>query len=237
MIRLERAKTLLERAETSNRRIRKDDPEDLAISNWDLVSRAIKAGKVNEALEFLEYTRVVSQATNDSFVSGNDKNYTYIANNYGEEEVLKILKPRYHAMMKEFLSTIHGTEEILQRCTEFQRGHHANFTVKEEPDKYVVTYDPCGSGGRLRRTRSVGVTKQAYPWSWGKGGVPYYCTHCCMHFEIIPIELQGYPVRVNLIADKPEDPCVHLFYKKPELIPEEYFKRVGMKKDPVRFKR
>ncbi len=237
MIRLENREALLQRGETSNRRMRKDDPEDLAISNWELVSRAIKAGKVDEALDFLEYARVVSQANNDGFVSASDENYTYIAGNYGEEEILKIMKPRYHAMMKEFLSTVHGTEDMLQRCTEFQRGHHANFTVRDEPDRYVVTYDPCGSGGRLRRTRSMGVTKKAYPWSWGRAGVPYYCTHCCLHFEIIPIELQGYPVRVNLIADRPEDPCVHLFYKKPELIPEEYFERVGMKKDPTRFKK
>jgi len=33
-----------------------------------------------------------------------------------------------------------------------------------------------------------------------------------------------------MIGERPEDPCVHLFYKKPELIPEEYFKRVGKTK-------
>jgi hypothetical protein len=49
------------------------------------------------------------------------------------------------------------------------------------------------------------------------------------------IELRGYPVRITLVGDKPEDPCVHLFYKKPELIPEEYFTRIGMKKDPSKF--
>ena len=118
-------------------------------------------------------------------------------------------------------------EETLERCTYSQKGHHANFTIVEEPDRYVVTYDPCGTGGKLRRTRSVGTTKKAYPWSWSKSGVPYYCTHCCVHFETIATEIRGYPIKIALPGNKPEDPCVHLFYKKPELIPEEYFTRIG----------
>ena len=226
----------LERSEVLKRKIRKDDLAALAISNWDLISTAIKAGRTNEALDFLEYTRLESQANNDSFVSFVENLLTYLANNFGEEEVFKSLKPRYHARMTEFLFTTRGVEDILQRCTESQRRHHANLRVTEEPDRYVVSYDPCGSGGRLRRTRSVGVTKRPYPWSWGKAGVPYYCTHCCVNWEMTAIELRGYPVRITLIGDRPEDPCVHLFYKRQELIPEEYFTRIGMKRDPAQFK-
>jgi len=48
--------------------------------------------------------------------------------------------------------------------------------------------------------------------------------------DIIPIELRGYPIRITIPGDKPEDPCIHLFYKKPELIPEDYFTRVGKTK-------
>jgi hypothetical protein len=219
------------------RKTRKDDPPDLAVSNWDLVSQAIKEGKADEALNFLEYERVESRANNDSFTSFVESLLTYLASNFGEEEDLKSLKPRYSTRLAEFLSTAHGVLEELQRCAESQRRDHANFTVKEEPDRYVVTYDPCGSGGRLRRTRSVGLTKKPHPWSWGKAGVPYYCSHCCVNWEMTGIELRGYPVRITSVGDRPEDPCVHLFYKKPELIPEEYFTRIGMRKDPSKFKR
>jgi hypothetical protein len=225
----------LERSEALQRKMRKDDPPDLAISNWDVISQAIQAGKTGEALEFLDHERIASQANNDSFTAFVESLLTYIANNFGEEEVYKSLKPRYSARLAEFLSTTHGVLEELQRCTESQRRHHASFSVKEEPDRYVVSYDPCGSGGRLRRTRSVGLNKKPYPWSWDKVGVPYYCTHCCVNWEMTGIELRGYPVRITLVGDKPEDPCVHLFYKKPELIPEEYFTRIGMKKDPSKF--
>ena len=50
-------------------------------------------------------------------------------------------------------------------------------TVIEEAERFVITHDPCGSGGKLRRKGQFGVTKHAYQWSWGKAGVPYYCTH------------------------------------------------------------
>jgi hypothetical protein len=49
-------------------------------------------------------------------------------------------------------------------------------------------------------------------------------------WEILPIEMRGYPIRVNIIGDKPSDPCIHYYYKKPELIPEQYFTRIGQSK-------
>jgi hypothetical protein len=223
----------LEKSDVLKRKIRRDDPADLARSNFDLVSEAIKAGKAEESLEFLEYARIESQANNDSYVSTIEYLLTSLAS-FDEEGLFKFLKPRYEGKMREFLATSRGVEDVLQRCTEAHRRHHGVFTVKEEPERYMATYDPCGSGGRLRRTRSLGTTKKGYPWSWGKAGIPYYCLHCCISWEIAAIELRGYPLRITLIGERPEDPCVHLFYKKPELIPEEYFTRIGKIKDMAR---
>ncbi|MFC2066434.1 hypothetical protein ACFLUO_05155 [Chloroflexota bacterium] len=220
----------LERFEVLQRIMRQDDVTELSIPTWDLVSEAIKAGKAEEALEYHEYSRSESERNNNTLVSFIEGGLTYLANCFGEEEVEKVLRQRYYPVVQEWLEATPGVEETLLRSTESQRGHHANFTVKEEPDRYVVTYDPCGTGGRLRRTRSVGTTKKVYPWAWNESGVPYYCCHCFLKWEKFPIELRGYPLRINLRGAKPEDPCVHVFYKKPELIPEEYFTRIGMTK-------
>ncbi len=224
-----------EMSEVLRRKIRKDDVPELAIPDCDLVSEAIRTGRTDEALEFLEYVCNGSKETNDELVSTIEMVVTHLAS-FGEEEVAKIFRQRYYPKRKEWLSVTHGVVEALQRYTEFHRKHHSNLTVTEEPDRYVVTLDPCGTGGRLRRTKSVGMTKKAYPWSWGKAGVPYYCCHCCINWEIIPIELRGYPAKISLVGERAEDPCTHLFYKEPELIPEEYFVRVGMKKDIARLK-
>ena len=219
----------LEKSEALKRKIRQDDAAELAIPTWTLVREAMQAGRINEALDLLEYCRAENERNNDSLTSFVEKTLTHLAS-FGEEETEKILRQRYYPAMMEWLSTTPGVEETLQRCAEFQRSHHANFTITEEPDRYVAKFDPCGTGGRLMRTRSVGVTKKAYPWSWNRSGVSYYCLHCCIEFEIIATELRGYPIRINLCPERPEDPCVHLFYKKPELIPEEYFTRIDMTK-------
>ena len=145
-------------------------------------------------------------------------------------EIKKAFRSRYVPIGKRWLSVAPGPEESLQWILELQRSLNGNCTITEEPERFVITSDPCGSGGILRRSRDVGVTKKAHPWSWSKSGVPYYCTHCCLRWEIIPIELRGYPIAITVPGEKPEDPCVRFLYKKPDLIPEEYFRRVGMTK-------
>ena len=219
----------LAKSEIFRRKIRQDDPPDLATPTWDLVHDAMQNGDLKEALELSEYGIAESKAMHDNLVSFVDDGCTYIAG-LGEEEVNNFLRQKYHGGIKKMMSKIPDVEDNLYMFTEYQRSHFSDFTVVEEPDRYVVTYDPCGSGGRLMRTKNVARTKKAYPWSWGESGVPYYCLHCCVAWETIPIELRGYPIRINLIPKKPDDPCVHLYYKRPELIPEEYFARVGMTK-------
>jgi len=220
----------LEKSETLQRKIRQDDVAELSIPTWDLVRKAVKAGKINEALEFINYGCFEAKQMHDILAEFPDIALTHIAKCCGEEEIIKVLRKRYYDRTKIFILTIKNSKEALQRLVEQQRAHFSEFTVVEESDRYVVRTDPCGSGGRLRRIKQVGITKKAYPWSWNKIGIPYYCCHCCVYFEILPIELRGYPIRVHEITERLEDPCIHYYYKSPELIPDEYFNRIGMVK-------
>lgn len=219
MIKLEKSKAL-------GRKIRQDDPGELVIPTWTLVRDSIRAGKVDEALDFLDYGCRETKTMHDSLVSFVDDLLTYLGN-INEEEIPKVIRKRYEPVVRRWLSDTPGVKESLERCTEFQRSHGGNAAIAEEADRYVLTCDPCGSGGQLRRAKDAGKVKKAGHWTWGKSGVPYYCAHCCLMWEILPTEIRGYPIRINLMGERPEDPCVHLFYKKPELIPEEYFTRIG----------
>ena len=220
MIKLKKSKVL-------GRMIRQDSTEELAKPTWTLVREAIQAGKVDEALIFLDYGYGEAKTVHDSICSFVDDVLTRLAG-FGEEEIYKALRKRYEPVIRRWLSDTPGVEESLQRGIEYQRGHGGNCTITEESDRYVVRFDPCGSGGQLKRNKDVGVVKKAYPWTWGKSCVPYYCTHCCVMWEILPTELRGYPIRIHLISDKPADPCIILYYKRPELIPKEYFTRIGL---------
>jgi len=220
----------LEKSQVLGRIIRQDDATELGIPTWELVREAVRAGNIDEALKFIDYGYREVKMMHDSMCSFVDDAFTYLANNFGEEEVYKVVRKRYEPVISRWLSDTPGVEESLQRGIEFQRGHGGTSTVTEEADRYVVRCDPCGSGGQLRRTKEVGTVKKAYPWTWGKSGIPIYCVHCPVMWEILPTEIRGYPIRINLCGDKPGEPCIHYYYKKPELIPEEYFTRIGKTK-------
>lgn len=220
----------LEISDTLKRKIRKDDITDLKIPTWIIVREAVKNRNTDKALEYLDYGCFEAKQMHDILAAFPDSALTYIANRLGEDELLNVFIERYYDRAKTFIETIADPLEALQRLVEQQRAHFSDFSVVEESDRYVVITDPCGSGGRLRRIKKVGVTQKGYPWSWGKKGIPYYCCHCCTYFEIFPIQLRGYPIRVHEITEKHEDPCIHYYYKRPEFIPEKYFTRIGLSK-------
>jgi len=222
-----------EMKETLGIKIRQDDSTEFGIANLTLVRNAIKAGRVDEALEFIDYELAARQGLIDALTLHRDMLLTKIASLGKEDDVEKIHRQIYYPRVRDWLSTTPGVEESLQRFTHVFRTFTENLTVTEEPDRYVMKLDPCGTGGRLRRSgKNSGGTQKAYPWSWNKNGVCYYCSHCCMFQDILPTEERGYPICVTQYPDRPEDPCVHYYYKKPELIPDEYFTRI--EKTPYR---
>ena len=77
-----------------------------------------------------------------------------------------------------------------------------------------------------------GKTKKEYPWSWFMKDVPYYCLHCSIWHEMMPIEEKGAPTKVTEYNPDLDAPCKFYFYKKPELFPEKYCERVGLRKPP-----
>ncbi len=218
----------LKRSETLQRLIRQDDIADLGVSDWTLLRRMIKEGDKEEALRILDYSFTNYRGLMDSLILFRQMALTEIAS-HGEEQVDKIHRARFVPYVKNWLETTAGVMESMQRFTEAERGTAMiDFAVVEEPDRYVVSLDPCGTGGRMRRAGQVkGVTRKGYTWSWGMAGVPYYCTHCCAFHETLATEVRGYPICVTDFSQDPDKPCRHLYYKEPELIPDEYFTRIG----------
>lgn len=128
--------------------------------------------------------------------------------------------------------------------------------VIEEPDRWIVRFDPCGSGGRATRGDTVEgtpsrmeppyewrVIEGAYDWTDGKAGVCSYCNHCQVLMEHLPMDRFGYPVRVVepplyptrdgiRVDDRSEDRqrCQWTMYKDPTTVPEEIYRRAGRSK-------
>lgn len=246
MVRFEKSKSL-------GRKIRADDWKDLGKSSWTQALDMVRAGNVKEGLELAQYARDEMDYLRYQEARLLNMFINHIADTWGEEQVPKAWRAVGARRAKTPTSLVKNVasyvEDAVRLTAEFQRGHNCgparpgdltgpgDLTIIEEPDRFKVIVDPCGSGGRMRRTEPFGVTKKAYPWSWSLEGVPYYCVHCSMWYEIMFIEELGFPLKVHENVNKLNEPCIQIYYKRPELVPEQYFTRVGMKKDPSRFVR
>jgi hypothetical protein len=222
----------LTQSDVWNRKIRQDELADLGVPTATLAAEAVKAGRTDEALELIEYGTFEAKKMHDASVTVIDDLLGYLARRFGEGEIERFWRESFTPRIAARMALNLTLEQQVHRFAEDHRGHGADLEVIEERDRYVLKLNTCGSGTMLRKTRpDLGATKEAYPWSWGRSGVPYYCTHCCIAFEIVATERQGYPARIHECPRKADEPCLNFVYKKPELIPQEYFTRVGMKKD------
>ena len=243
MIRLERSSTL-------GRRIRKDSPGRLGVSTWNLLEEAILEGKWERANEIIDYLYVGEGKTwhdlNNDFWAAL---ISYVGHSFGEHEVEKMWREVFASAIfgPTALTRTPSAKERVYAAAEIWRAHYVadgQLRIEEKEDCYVMTLSPCPTGGRQRKEGrlkppyNLGKTSQPYPWSWSRSNIPWYCTHCAIvQAGAVPIESFGYPIRVQEYPEDPEDPsCRIIFYKNPELIPEDYFKKLGYQKDPSKFK-
>ena len=215
----------------------KEELNELSMSNLDKVLRALDENNIEEAKKCAQTMEEEAKHAHDLMVEYVWALLTYIGKTYGEEEVEKALHFRHH-VQSQVAERMLGMspEEAVRFKAMIHRGHHSNITITEEEDRFVLKLDPCNTGGRMLRAGldkpPVGLlrTNKAYPWTWNKENVSYYCAHCAMH------EIQGmdkgasHPTWVYECPEHPDDPCIQYCYKRTEDIPEQYFKRIGKEK-------
>ena len=234
----------LTKSELINRDLRQDEPNEVGVSSLKLAFAAMDRGDLPEAKRIIEYARLEWQVVHDMYANWSWSFFTYIAENYGEQELEKAMrailgsyyKTRYDKVMASDVKT------QVQLSVEGLRGHlmgpgrQGDIEVTEELERYKLKLNPCSSGGVARqRVESgaepnpelFGFSKKAHPWTWGKERVCYYCAHCTMVNEIMAIENYGHPMRITEYPEKAEDACVWYIYKDAKDIPAEYYERVG----------
>ncbi len=145
-------------------------------------------------------------------------------------------------------------ETLMLVGCEAMRGHlvgperTGDFELIETADRFILRFDPCGTGGRTLRPDAIEgtpprmeppygwtVSEEPHSWNHFRPGVCLYCAHCIVLQEEMPIDRFGYPLRVidppRWTAD-PDDPARHetcqwQLFKDVTAVPEEYYARVG----------
>lgn len=189
-----------------------------------------------------------------------------VVQRYGESSIGPmydhILIPWFTARYTQFDISKHPWAEALtvnmMVAFEAMRGHlcgpgrRGDIEFEELPDRYVLRFDPCGSGGRTTRGDDIErtpprmeapyhwpETKEPAPWNHYKPGVCVYCAHCVVLTEIMPVDAFGYPVRAvdpprygETDAQGHPSKCTWTMFKDPSAVPEEYYTRIGRTRPP-----
>jgi hypothetical protein len=218
-----------------------------------------------EALEKLDELKETWRRCHDRDVDHTYGLMSEIVKRLGESSIgamwEKVLLPLFTWRYEKFDIDKHqwdeGLETLMLVACEAMRGHlvgperTGDFELIETEDRYILRFDPCGSGGRTIRGDWIEgtparmeppynwtVSQEEHTWNHNTKGVCHYCTHCIRLMEELPMDRFGYPVRVvdpPVYPDTNRDPavrqkCQWQMFKDPTKVPEEYYERVGRKR-------
>ena len=171
-------------------------------------------GDQTEAKRIVEYARSEWQVVHDMYVNWSWAFFSYIAQTYGEAELEKamrgVLGSYYRARYDKVMAAEVKTQ--VQLSVEGAAGapDGAGPAGRDRSDGRAGALQAHAGAVRLGRTRGSGsraarspgpifspISRQAWPWTWGKEKVCLYCAHCAMVNEVMAIEAYGHPMRVT----------------------------------------
>lgn len=223
----------------------KEELSEMNKSYSQLALESLEKGDIEKAKYWINQNELTVSMVSDGLVGWIAGLLGEIYDRVGIEDYLDVLRSTLRhvaeqqmfmkdALIKEKGET-EGFKETIRMLVDYLwKPAGAPFTVEEDEEKVIIKNQPCARGGKLidaglyeengkeggyRRVKEIG------PHSYGKEDIPIYCTHCAI-LRIMEMELTGKP---NYVwdPDKPfpvnsGDPCVHIFYKNTENMPEKY---------------
>ena len=197
----------------------------------------------------MELMRVRWAAQHDGLVVWIQELLTEIAATFGEDAILESVTQAYEHIWKPryVLWGRMTPEERLQLSVEGMRGghlsgprHRGDVGVADEGDRYVMSLDPCGSCGVLRRgdpdsgrpAHQPASNQTPHPWTWGRTGMSWYSVHSPIALEYLQMKEGQPPLRPMEDCDLPDRPCRWFIYKDPTKPRRVHYERQGFVAPP-----
>lgn len=216
------------------------------LSNSDLAKEkfenALKTKNKIESLALLSEYHHQALIRHDSLITFIYSYPTTIMKTKGEKLAIEISNesilrnPSWNGMWE--LTRVLTPTDLAAFLAEHLRFHFSGKTregstqIIEDDQKIRLIFDPCGSGGALRRRlgKEISNFKEKHQLGWNKcGEVNLYCSHCALN-EKKSIDLFGYPKLVVEFSEDPNKPCGWTMYKNPDDIPLAVYERLGINK-------
>ncbi len=160
--------------------------DDLLIGPKEKAIDAVRAGKKDEAIKYIEELSQSFRPLHDRYGSWIEFLLDLIAERLGEETVQEALRGIGIEVYGPWLSmfTTMSSEEIARLFAQAHRVHNSDFYVEEDDEKFTLVIPYCGSGGRIQKEGKTRTTTKPFPWSFNQEGVNYYCCHCPVHVNL-----------------------------------------------------
>ncbi|MBI4514327.1 MAG: hypothetical protein HY699_00715 [Deltaproteobacteria bacterium] len=202
------------------------------------ITAAVEAGDFDRARALLHERDRQHQVIHDRFIDTKAGFYSYVAEVFGDQRLEGILRhtgERQRAGFERWEQQWRGESAaaFTRASVHLLKTHMGRVSVSEDEEKFTITQDPCGSGGRLMREgaydRPDGLSRVDRPqaMTFDKPDFPSYCAHCAVWNNIQCIEWFGHPQWAIDHPATPDDPCRIHIYKDPGRVPERYYRQVG----------
>ncbi len=222
----------------------------LGVAPHDRCLTALESGDVESAVDWLDRMRLEFKNPHEILVAWVQDLLSYCAATWGEEAVLETILHTHQSIWGDRYAAWDQMTpwEKVALTVEGMRGGHfsgarrrGDVIVREEEDRFVIAFDPCGSGGVLRRgdpetgsgpypVTDHGVNKEPHLWTWQKTGVHWYCSHCAIAMEWLPGRRRGHPLRPLDHTLDHHAPCVWYVYKDETQTRDYHYPRTGLVK-------
>lgn len=211
--------------------------KEMGVETVDLIQQAIDAGDLEKAKKLTRRMHREFFAMHEGFRNWIACLLSFIGRRLGDEALYEAL---YDAMSHfADYAKAYRKENVLRQVQMLAaglRGHLNPLVIEEDDEKVTIMMTPCGSGGRAILNgyydppKNYLKVKKPQVMTFGRSNFPVYCCHGAFQ-DIVPIEMDGYPIWVTLPSEKlGEEPCRFIIYKDLDNIPAEYYERFGKKK-------
>jgi hypothetical protein len=189
----------------------------------DRAAKAIKEGKTEEALKYVEELSEQGHGLHNLLIDWVSASYGKLAEFKGEEWLVdftrKFISDETGALFEAWGKMT--PQEALKGWLALYRACYHEFDVEEDDEKYIIKIHGCGNAGRLMKEGIAksqnAVTTKPHPWSFNRVGFPYYCIHVNPFMELA--DKYGFKMKVSWgqqyddKGNKINDPCVYHIYK------------------------
>lgn len=187
--------------------------------------------------------KVLRRRETDHYVPFHDRIVRFMADSfawalrhYGEDELLRFQLDLAEGQRAGFEAWEKlPTAEFARLSAFLLKQHMSHVAVSEEADRFTIEMNPCGSGGRLRKSGSYAgeggdlpFVEEAGPLTFGRERLPVYCTHCPIWNGSATLRWFGRAQWVFSDPARADGGCTVHLYKQAGYTPPDYAAKVAL---------